>query len=57
MTRINTLTRYIALGLVLVSLGGCEPNVYASIGVSAFGDHHSNSRVHGNISVGGRICC
>jgi hypothetical protein len=47
--------RYVAAGLLLLSLGGCQPNVYANVGISPFGGY--NSRVHTNISIGGRICC
>lgn len=48
--------RILALGLVLLSLSGCQPNVYGSIGVSSWGGG-GGPRVHGNVSVGGRICC
>ena len=47
----------LVLGALLLSIGGCQPNVYGSIGVSSFGGHHSGPRLHAQVSVGGRICC
>lgn len=57
MSRLTNLLRFIAVGLVLLSLGGCQPNVYGSIGVSSFGGYHGGSGMRGSVSVGGRICC
>lgn len=57
MNRFLQIVRLAAISLVLLSLSGCQPNVYGSIGVSSFGGHGSGPRMHGNVSVGGRICC
>ena len=57
MSNVVTLVRYLVLALVLASLSGCQPNVYGSIGVSSFGGHRGGPGLHGNVSVGGRICC
>ena len=48
----------LVLALCLMTLlSGCDPQVYGSIGVSSgFGSYHgSGGRMHGSISVGGRI--
>lgn len=47
--------RVLLLSVVLLSLGGCDPNVYGSVGVSSWGGYRGG--MHGSISVGGRICC
>ncbi len=59
----STLVRVIKLLLIIglsVSLTGCDdPQVYGSVGVSSgYGGHgryNSSPRMHGSISVGGRI--
>jgi hypothetical protein len=59
MINLRTAIRIVAaLGLALV-LSSCEPNVYGSVGYSSFGGYGggSNGRMHGSVSVGGRICC
>ena len=57
MKRFTNLLRFLAISLLMLSLGGCQPNVYGSIGVSSWGGHRGGPNVHGNVSVGGRICC
>ena len=55
MNRIWQSFRLLLVGLVLMSLGGCQPNVYGSIGMSTWGGHGGG--LHGNVSIGGRVCC
>ena len=57
MIKLANLFRMLALSLIIVSISGCQPNVYGSVGVSSFGGHRGGPGMHGNISVGGRICC
>ncbi len=52
--------KYTLLLLAFSSLPGCDdPQVYGSVGVSSgyssYGRHGSGSRMHGSITVGGRI--
>jgi hypothetical protein len=49
------MVRLAAIGLVALSIGGCQPNVYANVGMSSFGGYHGG--MHSSISIGGRICC
>ena len=59
----NTLVRGIKLLLIIglsASLTGCDdPQVYGSVGISSgyggYGRHGSSPRMHGSVSVGGRI--
>ncbi len=56
----NTLVRVIKLLLIIglsASLTGCDdPQVYGSVGISSgYGGYSSSPRMHGSISVGGRI--
>ncbi len=62
----TTLIRVVKLLLIIglsVSLAGCDdPQVYGSVGVSSgyssyggYGRYNSGPRMHGSISVGGRI--
>lgn len=51
-----------AVAGLLISLSGCDPQVYGSVGMStsSFGSYNnsrygSSPRMHGSISVGGRI--
>jgi len=62
MKRKNTVRRirFIAVLLMAVSVAGCDdPQVYGSIGVSSgwggYGGYSSGPRMHGSISIGGRI--
>ena len=55
MKRCIQLVRVALLGLVVLSISGCNPNVYGSVGVSSWGGYSGG--MHGSISVGGRICC
>ncbi len=63
MIKLANLFRTIALSLVILSISGCQPNVYGSVGVSSFGGYrgspgyHGNPGMHGSVRVGGRICC
>ncbi|WP_236986580.1 hypothetical protein [Marinagarivorans cellulosilyticus] len=57
----SRLLKLAAVAGVLVSLSGCEPQVYGSVGMStsSFGSYNSrygsSPRMSGSISVGGRI--
>jgi hypothetical protein len=56
----NVLNKIRLIGLAVLlatTLTGCEPNVYGSIGVSSssWGGYHGGGRMHGSVSVGGRI--
>ncbi len=53
----SRLFRTIALSLIILSISGCQPNVYGSVGVSSFGGYRGNPGMHGSVRVGGRICC
>ena len=55
MKQMVLIVRTLLLSALVLSLGGCKPNVYGSVGVSGWGG--SGPRIHGNVSVGGRICC
>jgi hypothetical protein len=57
MKPLKTITRLLLLLLVAASLSSCNnASVYGSIGVSSgFSSHGSGSRMHGSISIGGRI--
>ena len=52
---INLAIRILALSLIAVSISSCQPNVYASVGMSSFGGHRGG--LNTSISMGGRICC
>jgi len=63
-TNRKNLVRWLKLAAALVmvtSVAGCDdPQVYGSVGVSSgwgggYGGYSSNPRMHGSISVGGRI--
>ena len=54
--------RRVRLALVVVmalGVAGCDPQVYGSIGVSSgyssWGGYDSGPRMHGSVSIGGRI--
>ena len=53
--------KVVAILTMFFSLTGCDPQVYGSIGVSSsFGSYSgsrygSSPRMHGSISIGGRI--
>ena len=53
----KTITRLLLLLLVAASLGSCKnASVYGSVGVSSgFSSYGGGSRMHGSISIGGRI--
>lgn len=57
MNKLANLFRTLALSLVILSISGCEPNVYGSVGVSSFGGYRGSPGMHGSVRVGGRICC
>ena len=48
---------YLFRTLFILSISGCQPNVYGSVGVSSFGGHRGSPGMHGSVRVGGRICC
>jgi hypothetical protein len=57
---LKSLLRVILLSGMAVMLSSCDPQVYGSVGMSSSSWNHGGSsspRMHGNISVGGRICC
>ena len=50
------IVRTLLVAIVLINLSGCDdPQVYGSIGVSSGFGSYGGSRMHGSISVGGRI--
>jgi len=57
---VNRWVRFAVIAIVASLLSGCDdPQVYGSIGVSSgyggYGRYGSSPRMHGSISVGGRI--
>jgi hypothetical protein len=55
---IFTRIRLIGLAVLLaITMTGCEPNVYGSVGFSSssWGGYHGGGGTFGSVSVGGRI--
>jgi hypothetical protein len=55
-SRFKQLAQLLLLAVLTTSLSSCnDPQVYGSIGVSSYGKMGGSGRVHGSISIGGRI--
>jgi hypothetical protein len=54
---LKTLVRSLLLVGIALSISSCDPQVYGSVGMSSSSWNSGGSRMHGSISVGGRICC
>jgi len=54
--RMTHRAQLLLLLILAVGLGSCNgPQVYGSIGVSSYGKAGGSGRLHGSISIGGRI--
>jgi len=52
----SKLSKVLLLAVMCSLLTACDaPNVYGSVGISSFGGYGGSSRMHGGISIGGRI--